>query len=151
VTADDNPWSPDHNPPVDSTEWTYGWGQPYAAPPRRPWYKAPGSLIGASTFSAVFTWITLAALAIGVQISHAMSELNGAEAFVMWLFVMFFGGFLIAIGAVAFILALAGAMAAVPLAIVWLRDPERSTAAGLSMLHAIVTWTALVVALVAVG
>ena len=134
---------------ADPAAWS-GAAQWYHHPPlpRRPWYRAPGSLVGAATFSAVCAWVTVAAALAAREISLAMDSADPFEALLFGLFAIF--GLVVAgaIGVASFLLTVGGAAATVPLAVVWFRDPRRSTAAGIALAHAVVSWAAMAAAIV---
>ncbi|HVF05809.1 MAG TPA: hypothetical protein VNA20_13285 [Frankiaceae bacterium] len=138
-----NPYAP--GPPA-------GWGpdqwQNYPPLPRRPWYRAPGSLIGAATFSAVCAWLTLVAALLARQIIVSMESADAFEALLYGLLAMVGLAVVGAIGLATFVLTVGGVVATVPLAVVWFRDPDRSAGAGLALAHAVVSWAALAAAIV---
>jgi len=124
-----------------------GWG--YAPPPpKRPWYKVPGTLAGAATVSAMCAWATVAAALTGLWLVHELDRLGFFEALILGLFVL--AGLVIAwiAGVTAFCLSVAGAVVTIPLAIVWFRDPHRTPGDGLALAHAVVAWAAMAVAIV---
>ena len=143
--GDPNPYAPvpGYDPAAGPAQW-----QHYPPLPRRPWYRAPGSLIGAATFSAVFAWVTLACALLARQIIVSMETADAFEAFLMGIFAIFGLAVLGVMGIVTFVLTIGGAAATVPLGVVWFRDPDRSAGAGIALAHAIVAWAAMAAAIV---
>lgn len=144
-----NPYAPGPAPGFDpATGWGPGHWHNYPAMPRRPWYRAPGSLIGAATFSAVCAWLTALAALLARQIILTMESEESIEAFLFAIFAM--GGLVIlgAIGFATFLLTIGGIIGTVPLAVVWFRDPRRPAGPGLALAHAVVSWAVMAAAIV---
>lgn len=154
MTEPENPWQPDNHPAVQP--WTpppgypmagYGWpGAP--PPPRRPFYRAPGTLIGAATFSAVSAWFTLAGIGFGWWYLTTMESASAGEAFTMFVMAFFVLPVVLLVAFGGFCMTVAGAAATVPLAVIWFRSPDRNVVAGLHLIHAVVSWAALAIAVV---
>ena len=119
-----------------------GWGGA-PRPPQRKWWHAPGSLIGAATFSATFSWLAIAIIAAGYVFLPKLEP----DSFEEWLLFIIFGLWVVlilfAVGLVSFWLAIAGALATVPLAIAWSRGHDRSPAALAALSTAVVSWLIL--------
>ena len=116
-------------------------------PRRRRWYQAPGTLLGAATFSGVSAWLTLLLSWAAYGFAQAIGD-SGGIAILLWLvlgpilLIIVFGAL------IGLALTVVGAIATVPLAVVWFRTPDRDTAAGVAVIHAVVAWAALVTAAV---
>ena len=117
-----------------------GWGDGNSPQPQRPWWKAPGQLIGAATFSAVFAWVAFLCAALNQSVLTGLDKANPLEQFVLGFFALILLGIVWLVGMTALVLAGMGLVATVPLAVVWFRDPDRTIGAGLAMLHAVVAW-----------
>ena len=160
MTEPENPWAPDANPPLHHEvvpppgyDWDpyaggYGYGAP---PPKRPWYRAPGTLAGAATFTALNAWVTVGMIALLVSTLNSVDDEEGfLEAIAALVVVLVLIAFIGTIGLATFCFAVAGAAATIPLVVVWFREPNRSTAAGLHALHAAVAFVAMIVTIVLV-
>ena len=132
-----NPYAPGLPPGFDPQT---GWGYGYPPQPQRPWWRAPGQLIGAATFSAVFAWVAFLCAALNHSVLTGLDKAHPLEQFVLGFFALMLLAIVWLVGVTAFVLACVGAAATVPLAVVWFRDPDRTIGAGLAMLHAVVAW-----------
>lgn len=139
-----NPYAPGLPPGFDPQT---GWGYGSPPQPRRPWWRAPGQLIGAATFSAVFAWVAFFCAAIGHSIATGVEQANPLEQLFIGMFAFMFIAFVWLVGVTALVLAGMGAVATVPLAVVWFRDPDRTIGGGLALLHAVVAWAFLAASL----
>lgn len=117
-----------------------GYGVPSAT---RAWYRAPGSLVGAASFSAVFAWATIAAILCGWVLVHRTHPTSIFDV-LFWLFgVGLLVLLLVVVGTLTFWLTVAGAVATIPLAVTWYRSGDRTPAAVAAVAHAAFTWVVL--------
>lgn len=134
--------------PYEHAPLPEGWGFAPQPPPKRPWYKTPGTLAGAATASAMSAWVAVGSALAVIWIVRWLDRMDFFEALVLGLFGLIGLVFAGTVGIAAFCLSVAGALATVPLAVVWFRDPQRGPGDGLALAHAVVAWAAMAIAIV---
>jgi hypothetical protein len=141
------PPAPPAPPPsaVEEVRWLPGLGghgPPEPPEPRVPWRRRGDSLGAAATVAALAAWA-----AVGMRYAPRLLLTalgwTGLDplAFGLAVFVIFPVTALLALAAVVW--CGVATVVTLPLAVAWLRTPERSAAAGAALLHAVVAWTAL--------
>ena len=143
-----DPWQQQPLPPNPYSAPPPGWTYP-PQPPRH-WYRAPGSVTGAATFTAITSWATVVVIGLGWTLVHAVPTTG-----INFLFKIFVVGLafvaLVCVGLVTGALAVAGAIATIPLAVAWLRTGDRSSGPVGALATASVGWLVMLFLVIRLG
>ena len=162
MTGDDNPWSPDHVPPVRSedvpaippggqwpAQWppqgppqAPGWGHGMPQPPKP---RRPESLVATSTISAFGAWGALICIALGHRAWEEAERTTGyadiAGDWAIGIGIVF----LSLIGGICLVAALVAGVFAGAQAAMWFGERRTSPVVTVAVVHAGLAWLALLV------